>query len=430
MKPYLKANDAHPSRDELVAFLWGHLGGAEVAALARHIEKCDACCQVMREIPDDAFVSRLRGAGLSSGAVEAPIEPTLPPELRDHPRYKLGRFLGAGGMGVVYQAEHRLMDRQVAVKVLHGELIRNPRVLERFRHEVRAAARLNHPNIVTAYDAEQAGDAHFLVVEYIDGMSLARLVEKKGPLEIAYACNFIRQAARGLQHAHEMGMVHRDIKPHNLMLTRKGQVKILDFGLARVASESRMAASESARVHDPGLTRLGELMGTPEFMAPEQITDPHLADIRADLFSLGCTLYFLVTGVPPFTPESAYAALFARQPRCPRPITELRSDVPGDLVALLNRLLANEPADRFQTPAELVKALGAAPKPALNENPGPLPERNGGGEPTIVKVEPGVFLARCPFCTAGVRIPRRALGASIPCPHCNSYFTAVPIESA
>src|ERR1019366_9736233 len=148
-------------------------------------------------------------------------------------------------------------------------------------------------------------DVHFLVMEFVDGMSLGQLVAKKGPIEIAHACNFARQAAKGLQHAFEAGMVHRDIKPHNLMLTRKGQIKILDFGLARLASETRTDLGLPAGLDRPDLTRLGDIMGTPDFMAPEQIADPSRADIRADLYSLGCTLYFLLAGKSPFAEGSA-----------------------------------------------------------------------------------------------------------------------------
>src|ERR1019366_4006058 len=169
-------------------------------------------------------------------------------------------------------------------------------------------------------------DVHFLVMEFVDGMSLGQLVAKKGPIEIANACNFARQAAKGLQHAFEAGMVHRDIKPHNLMLTRKGQIKILDFGLARLASETRAELGLPTGVDRPDLTKFGEIMGTPEFMAPEQITDASSADIRSDIYSLGCTLYYLLTGKAPFTGDSTLAVLLAKQNGVPRPITQLRDE--------------------------------------------------------------------------------------------------------
>src|SRR5262249_36762668 len=151
-------------------------------------------------------------------ALPAP-EAAVPPELADHPRYRVVGLLGSGGMGVVFKAEHLVMERPVALKVISRGLIDRPAVMERFRREVKAAARLSHPNIVTAHDAEQAGDTHFLVMEFVEGTTLARLVNERGLLPVAEACDYVRQAALGLQHAFEHGMVHRDIKPHNLMVT-------------------------------------------------------------------------------------------------------------------------------------------------------------------------------------------------------------------
>jgi serine/threonine protein kinase len=417
----------HPSREQLLAFAWGHLSGADLRLLERHINACDACCQVLRDVPDDALLSRLRDAitPMPGGVVER-SEPSPPRELAQHPRYQLGRFLGAGGMGSVFQAEHRLMGRTVALKIIHGELTRNPRVLERFRQEVKAAARLGHPNIVAAYDAEQAGDIHFLVMEFVDGMSLAQIVATKGPLEIASACNFARQAAKGLQHAHEAGMVHRDIKPHNLMLTRKGQVKILDFGLARMVSESSDEIKLRARVGSPGLTKVGDIMGTPDFMAPEQIADPRHTDIRADIYSLGCTLYHLLTGQSPFNGESGVGLLLAQQSRSPRPITQVRAEVPAELVAIIGKALAKLPGERYQTPDELVKDLTPFTRPRpFSAGARAINSCVATAESHQVNVEPRDFEARCPFCVASTRIPARALGASIRCPHCSSFFTAV-----
>ena len=206
-------------------------------------------------------------------------------------------------MGAVYRAEHRLMDRPVALKVIRGDLLGNEAMVERFRREVKSAARLaSHPNIVAAYDAEQAGETHMLVMEFIEGTDLARLVDRRGPLPVGEACEYARQAALGLQHAFEDGMVHRDIKPQNLMRTTRGQVKILDFGLARFASEVTSQA---------GMTAEGMVLGSADYIAPEQIDDPHAADIRADLYSLGCTLYFLLSGRPPFPDGSLIQKLLA-----------------------------------------------------------------------------------------------------------------------
>jgi eukaryotic-like serine/threonine-protein kinase len=433
---------AHPNREQLTAFLCGRLSAAEQDGIAAHVAACDQCCQALREIPDDAFVALLKDASsppeTGDGKHYASLsrDLSLPMELRTHPRYKIGKFLGSGGMGVVYQAEHRLMDRLVALKILHQDLMRHPRVVQRFRKEVKTAARLSHPNIVTAYDADQAGDAHFLVMEFVDGMSLDRLIAKRGPLEPGYACYFIRQAAKGLAHAFEAGMVHRDIKPQNLMLTRKGQVKILDFGLARLASETRAdlaAESDGPTAREADLTSHGDIMGTPDFMAPEQALDASQADIRADIYSLGCVLYYLLAGQKPFASGVARANLLARKYAAPTPINQVRGDLPAGLVAIIEKMMAKDAGARYQTPAAVVKALApyakpvpvAAPLPAPAKKPTPPPA----AAPPVVEAAPNDaqnFLARCPFCVTRIRIPTRALGASLPCPQCGSFFTAVP----
>ena len=252
--------------------------------------------------------------------------------LAEHSRYQVLEMLGAGGMGAVYKAEHRLMKRLVALKVINPSLVDRPELVERFRREVQAAARLAHPNIATAHDAEHAGALHFLVMEFIAGRDLARVVEEEGPLSIARACDYTRQAALGLQHAHERGMVHRDIKPHNLMLTTDGQVKILDFGLAHFASENAADA----------LTAVGSVMGTPDYIAPEQARDAHQADIRADIYSLGCSLYFLLTGQPPFPGGTFMSKLSGHLERTPQSVAKLRKDVPADLLGVLNRMMCKD----------------------------------------------------------------------------------------
>jgi serine/threonine protein kinase len=280
--------------------------------------------------------------------------PDLPPELAKHPRYLILRELGRGGMGVVYQARQTVMNRPVVIKVINKVLLDQPDALERFHREVRAAAKLAHPNIVTAYDAEQAGDLHMLVMEFVPGQSLEEVLRKKGLLPVAQACSYIRQAALGLQHAHKQGMVHRDIKPQNLMLTPQGQVKILDFGLARIASE---------RSQGGALTAANAYMGTPDYSSPEQATDARTADIRADLYSLGCTLYCLLAGRPPFQEDTAVKTILAHLEKEPQPLPELRPDVPAALWAVVARLLAKEPKRRYQTPAEVAQALTPFGKP-------------------------------------------------------------------
>ena len=203
-------------------------------------------------------------------------------------------------MGVVYLANNRLMGRPEVLKVVGRHLIERPGIGDRFLREIRSAAKLLHPNIVTAYAALRMGESLVLAMEYVEGVDLAKKTQTNGSLPITYASYFIHQAALGLQHAHERGMVHRDIKPANLILARDGKkpiVKVLDFGLAKVTSEGPI---------DRRLTREGQMLGTPDYIAPEQIRDAQSADIRADIYSLGCAFYYLLTGGPPFQGEHAW----------------------------------------------------------------------------------------------------------------------------
>jgi WD40 repeat protein len=354
---------SHPDADLLRRFGSGQLRGAEAESVEAHLETCAACGETLRGLGDDSFVGLVRQAGsqaeASGNTLPAVLpEATLPAVLEDHPRYRVLDLLGKGGMGAVYRAEHRLMGRTVALKVLSGHLTARPEVVERFRAEVRAAAVLSHPNIVQAHDADSAGDVHFLVMEHVCGTDLARLVAERGPLGVADACRYVRMAALGLQHALEHGMTHRDVKPHNLMLDSDGVVKVLDFGLARLLQ----AAGEPA----PGMTAEGVVLGTVEYMAPEQADDPHAADARSDVYSLGCTLYHLLAGRVPFPEGNALQRLKAHAEKTATPIRDLRPDVPEALAAVLARLMARDPADRYQTPAEAAAALApfTVPPPA------------------------------------------------------------------
>jgi WD40 repeat protein/serine/threonine protein kinase len=278
--------------------------------------------------------------------------------------------LGEGAMGQVFRARHRMLKRRVALKLVRKERLANPEAVQRFYREVQAAAQLSHPNIVLAYDADHVRETYFFAMEYVDGVDLARLVKESGPLPIATACDYIRQAALGLQHAFERGMVHRDIKPSNLLVTRPNKkasdsdaqpvVKILDMGLVRV--ESPIPASGR---HAGGLTQLEAILGTPDYIAPEQARDAHSADIRADLYSLGCTFYFLLTGRVPYPGNASVEKLLKHWLEVPQPASELRPDLPAEVDAILRRLMAKRPEDRFQTPAEVAAALTA-----LGERPG------------------------------------------------------------
>jgi serine/threonine-protein kinase len=260
--------------------------------------------------------------------------------------------LGEGGMGEVFQARHRHMQRIVALKVIRKEKLANEEAVKRFYQEVHAAGQLHHPNIVIAYDAGQAGSTHYFAMEHVEGSDLSRLIRESGPLPAGQACEYVRQAALGLQHAHERGLVHRDIKPANLFVSwdKSGTavVKILDMGLARIQSADGTAK---------GLTQTGQVMGTPDYLAPEQAMDAHTADIRSDLYSLGCTLYYLLTGKPPFSGDSLAQVLLKHQMAEPEAPTGGWGEIPSSVRKVLRKLLAKEPADRFQTPQELVEAL-------------------------------------------------------------------------
>src|SRR5438128_484677 len=264
-------------------------------------------------------------------------------------KYKVLERIASGGMGSVYLCEHKFMRRRAAVKVLPVARSSDPSALERFYREARAVAALDHPNIVRAYDIDHEENLHFLVMEYVDGSSLQDIVKKSGPLDPARSAHYINQAALGLQHAHEVaGLVHRDIKPANLIVDRSGIVKILDMGLARFFHD-----------HDDLLTQKYDenVLGTADYLAPEQALDSHSVDIRADIYSLGATFYYCLTGRTPFSDGTVAQKLIWHQTRQPKPIRSLRQDVPDGIIAVIEKMMAKEPKDRYQTPNEVVGAL-------------------------------------------------------------------------
>ncbi len=335
-------------------------------------------------------------------------------------QYHLLEKIGEGGMGQVYKARQCNLDRIVALKVIRKECLDNPKVLSRFQREIRAAGHLSHPNIVRAYDADQVNGSYFIALEYIDGVDLAKMVKNDGPLPVNLACDYIRQAALGLQHAHERGLVHRDIKPANLLVGRsqesagrgqeaggRGQgaaVKRMGSAVRKLAMAGRIQGSATAdarptapvvkildlglaRWDDPmtgqactHLTQMGSVMGTPDFIAPEQARNSHTCDIRADLYSLGCTLYFLIAGRTPFMGGSFAEKLMQHQVDDPDAIAPVRHAmlvnyysrngtsriprkllaVPEYVAAIIKKLMAKKPEDRYQTPGELAQALDAA----------------------------------------------------------------------
>jgi serine/threonine-protein kinase len=274
--------------------------------------------------------------------------------------YLLLDEVGQGGMGQVFRARHKKRGALVAVKLIRQDRVATPRVVRRFRREIRATARLVHPNIIRVYDAGHADGKHFMAMEFIDqGVDLARLVRRQGPLPVEQALDYLRQSSLGLQCAHEHGLVHRDIKPANLLVTPDRKIiKILDFGVSRLTDVPGSDAASST------LTREGEVVGTVDFMAPEQARESHKVDIRADLYSLGCTLYYLLTGRPPFTGETLAQKVAAHLFAEPLPLEVLRPGLPPGVGAVARRLMAKRPEDRFQTPGILAASLvpGAAPQ--------------------------------------------------------------------
>src|SRR5262245_38376927 len=249
-------------------------------------------------------------------------------------KYKVLERLGSGGMGSVYLCEHKLMRRRVAVKVLPTAKAEDDAALQRFYREARAVAALDHPNIVRAYDIDQDEKLHFLVMEYVDGSSLQDIVKKSGAMDVVRACHYMKQAADGLQHAHDAaGLVHRDIKPGNILVDRGGTVKVLDMGLARFFNDEE---DNITKKYDENV------LGTADYLAPEQALNSHEVDIRADIYSLGATFYFCLTGRTPFNEGTVAQELIWHQTRQPKPIRTFRQDVPAALVAVIDSVMAKE----------------------------------------------------------------------------------------
>jgi serine/threonine protein kinase/Leucine-rich repeat (LRR) protein len=380
-----------PAREILYSFAEGRSAADDWTPLASHLSECADCQSALdaysqetcasgristlarRSRPfldepeyrhalhrvEQAIVRQLRGGpdvaalahsgGAPSTAVHEP-----PAGRTDRVPAQLGPYriyspIGRGGMGTVFRAQHVLLDKAVAVKVLDLPLRFSPELVQRFEREMKAVGRLEHPRLVRATDAGEAEGLHYLVMELLDGADAATLLRRAGPPPTPEACEIIRQAAEGLHHAHENGLVHRDVKPSNLMLTSDGQVKILDLGLALVTENS-----------EGGLTEWGQLLGTPEYMAPEQTHDSHRVDHRADLYGLGATLFHLLTGTPPF-PRERYGGkwgLIAAHSEAPVPsLRQRRPEIPDELERIVQRLLAKSPEERFPSAESVFETL-------------------------------------------------------------------------
>jgi serine/threonine-protein kinase len=291
--------------------------------------------------------------------------------------YVIFERLGEGGMGQVFKARHRDTHQVVALKVIKPDRVANPLAASRFHREVELSAQMAHPNIVRAFDADRVDGTYYMAMEYIKGVDLSSYVKHRGPLPVTQACQFLAQAAAGLQHIHEHGLVHRDIKPGNLFLeelaveaadpgkpltnlqlrsalrgsrTARYQIRILDLGLARLCEDDPAVARL-------GLTQEGAVMGTADYMAPEQARDSRAVDIRSDIYSLGCTFYFALAGQVPFPGGTAIEKMLHHQLDEPAPLEKFRPDLPAPVSAILRRMMAKQATDRFQTPAEVAAAV-------------------------------------------------------------------------
>src|SRR5579871_4347540 len=264
-------------------------------------------------------------------------------------KFKLLERIGVGGMGQVFLCEHMFMRKRMAVKVLPPHKAEDPIAIGRFYREARVASGLEHPNIVRTLDIDQDGPLHFLVMEYVDGTSLLDIVKRFGPLSVARSCHYIRQACMGLHYAHTTGMIHRDIKPGNIMVDRHGVAKLLDMGLARLYRDEQ---DQLTLKYDDK-----NVLGTADYVSPEQTRDSRNIDVRADIYGMGATFYYVLTGQPPFPEVTVAEKLIAHQTKKPRSVRELRSEVPAGIAKIVEKMLAKDPKDRFQVPQEIVDAL-------------------------------------------------------------------------
>ena len=353
---------ACPDRGQLTAYAVGRLPDDTSDAIAAHVDSCPDCAAVLAalEEPDDPFTAQLRGPADNPYAKESECRSavararTILEQSRGGQtlgEYQLIEELGHGGMGRVYKAWHTKLNRLVAVKILPRGRADDRQAIARFEREISAVGRLVHPNIVQAYDAREIEGTPVLVMEYVDGWDLGEILRRMGRVPVAEACELVRQTALAAECAHEHGLIHRDIKPSNIMLSTTGGVKLLDLGLVRSCEEA-LAVAE--------MTGAGQAVGTTDYMAPEQLSDSHTVDVRADIYSLGCTLYKLLTGLVPLNRPArrrAPAELAAQVPQTAPPVQRFAPEVPDGLAAVLDRMLATEPAGRFATAGEVVEAL-------------------------------------------------------------------------
>ncbi|MEM9367086.1 MAG: protein kinase [Planctomycetota bacterium] len=384
------------TKQQLSAYCVGETSTEDAETIAEHLASCASCERAFEQITREmtghnALLRAFRLAGesdpfhdepersqalvhaRSAWAMRPSVDHGVRPDADAPPKipallgdYELLEPLGHGGMGAVYKAHHKHLDKSVAIKLIRQDPGLDPELTRRFDREMKAAGRMEHPNIVRALDAGEADGFRFLVMELVEGRTTAEAVRETGPMTVAGACAVVRQVASGLEHIHAMGLVHRDIKPPNLMICKEPDtladdssvntyrsvltphVKILDFGIALLSGQV-----------DSNLTSHDQVMGTFDYIAPEQTRNAHQVDARADLYSLGCTLYFLLTGRPPFAAATVAEKLVAHQLEEPTPIEQLRSDVPPSVCHLVKRMMAKSPADRIANAAMVIETIDA-----------------------------------------------------------------------
>ena len=299
--------------------------------------------ELVQALVKSKYLTPFQGQNVAAGKVRALILGN----------YTILDRVGAGGMGQVFRAQHRRLERLVAIKMLPAAMMKDVEAVARFQREAKAAAKLRHPNIVATDDADEANGVHFLVMEHIEGQDLSALVKKNGPLPVGKAVNCVLQAAKGLEFAHSKGVIHRDIKPANLLLGSDGVVKILDMGLARIETPGGNAATEAE------ITGTGAVMGTVDFMSPEQALNTKLADARADIYSLGITLYYLIAGRAAYGGDSLMEKLVAHREQPLPSLQDVQANAPKQLDDIFKKMIAKRVEDRYQTMSEVVEALGA-----------------------------------------------------------------------
>ncbi|MGB7342757.1 MAG: protein kinase [Pirellulaceae bacterium] len=361
-----------PTADRLRAFSLGCLSEHESDDLLSHLQTCNNCKSELETIDDgeDSLISSLRtpdefidledepdcqlalakalGALAQATDSIAATDLQLPTTIGE---YEIVRPIGRGGMGSVYLARHTKLRREVALKVVAGHRLADAKMKSRFDAEMQAVGRLSHPNIVTAHDAREVDGTAVLVTEYIDGFDLGQLVSRTGPLKIADACEIVAKVAAALQYTSDQGFVHRDIKPSNIMLSRSGEVKVLDLGLARL----ELSEDDSREI-----TGTGQAIGTADYIAPEQVTDSRSVDLRADIYSLGCTFFKLLTGSAPFADAqhtTAFAKMTAHVSTSPPLVTDYRDDVPAPVQKMLASMLSKDASKRPQSPSQITQTL-------------------------------------------------------------------------